>query len=144
MDLAKDDTSCSIDPSDVSVNAGDRVRLAIQLPLADIQQGATGSLEVTGEKQTLQLKIDGLVISASGGALGTGVTEFDREITSGLPRQLRLQRPHRRRLRHPLRRRKDRRLHRELSRGRTPVRPPYARAAIQFSGASAPTLVALS
>ena len=47
MDLAKDDASCSIEPSDVAVNAGDRVRLAIQLPLADIQQGATGSLEVT-------------------------------------------------------------------------------------------------
>ena len=83
MDLAKDDASCSIEPSDVAVNAGDRVRLAIQLPLADIQQGATGSLEVTGDKQTLQLKIDGLEISASGGALGTGVTEFDREIESG-------------------------------------------------------------
>lgn len=83
MDLAKDDASCSIEPSDVAVNAGDRVRLAIQLPLADIQQGATGSLEVTGDKQTLQLKIDGLQISASGGALGTGVTEFDREIESG-------------------------------------------------------------
>ncbi len=83
MNLTKEeDGTCSIDPSEVSVQMGNRVRLAIQLPI-EIAQGATKSLEVVGEKQQLQFKIDGLEMSASGGAFGTGKTAFDMEIESG-------------------------------------------------------------
>ena len=84
MDLTKaEDGTCSIDPSEVSVQMGNRVRLAIQLPISGIAQGTTGSLEVTGDKQSLQFKIDGLEMTASGGAFGTGKTAFDLEIESG-------------------------------------------------------------
>ena len=82
MDITKDDTSCSIDPSEITVLMGQRVNMAIQLP-TEIAQGATKSLEVVGEKQQLQFKIDGLEMSASGGAFGTGKTAFDVEIESG-------------------------------------------------------------
>ena len=78
----EEDAECSIDPSEVAVQMGNRVRLAIQLP-TDIAQGTTGSLEVTGEKQQLQFKIDGLEMTASGGAFGTGKTAFDIELESG-------------------------------------------------------------
>ena len=85
MDVAKDDAGCSIDPSEVAVTMGNRVRLAIQLPLEEGQmgQGATKSIVVTGEKQSAQFKIDGLQMSASGGAFGTGKTEFDITLESG-------------------------------------------------------------
>ena len=62
---------------------GQRVRLALQLPGAAVTQGTTGSLEVTGDRQQLQFKIDRLEMTASGGAFGTGKTEFDMEIESG-------------------------------------------------------------
>ena len=83
MDLTKDDASCSVEPSEVTVQMGQRVRLAIQLPLAEISQGTTGSLVVSGEKKTLQFNIEGLEMTASGGAFGTGKTQFDMEIESG-------------------------------------------------------------
>ena len=73
---------CSIDPSEVTVQMGNRVRLAIQLP-TEIAQGTTGSLEVTGDKQQLQFVIEGLEMTASGGAFGTGKTAFDIELESG-------------------------------------------------------------
>ena len=83
IDVTKEeDADCSIDPSDVAVQMGNRVRLAIQLP-TEIAQGTTGSLEVTGEKQQLQFKIEGLEMTASGGAFGTGKTAFDIELESG-------------------------------------------------------------
>ena len=82
MNIAKDDTGCSIDPSEITVLMGQRVNMAIQLP-TEIAQGATKSLEVVGEKQQLQFKIDGLEMTASGGAFGTGKTAFDVEIESG-------------------------------------------------------------
>ena len=59
------------DPSEVTVQMGNRVNLAIQLP------------EVVGGNQQFQFKIDGLEMTASGGALGTGKTAFDVEIESG-------------------------------------------------------------
>ena len=85
MDVTKDDTGCSLDPSEVAVTMGNRVRLAVQLPLEEGQmgQGATKSIVVTGEKQSVQFKIEGLQISASGGAFGTGKTEFDLTLESG-------------------------------------------------------------
>jgi hypothetical protein len=83
IDIAREEGGdCSIDPNEVTVQEGQRVRLAIQLPI-EIAQGATKSLEVVGEKQQLQFKIDGLEMSASGGAFGTGKTAFDIEIGSG-------------------------------------------------------------
>ncbi len=82
MTIAIDDTGCSIDPSEVTVLMGQRVNMAIQLPI-EIAQGATKSLEVVGEKQKFQFKIDGLEMTASGGAFGTGKTAFDVEIESG-------------------------------------------------------------
>ena len=82
MNITKDDTGCSIDPSEITVLMGQRVNMAIQLP-TEIAQGATKSLEVVGEKQQLQFKIDGLEMTASGGAFGTGKTAFDVEIESG-------------------------------------------------------------
>ena len=85
MNMTKDDTGCSIDPSEITVTMGNRVRLAVQLPLEEGQmgQGATKSIVVTGEKKSLQFKIDGLQMSASGGAFGTGKTEFDITLESG-------------------------------------------------------------
>ena len=85
MDMTKDDAGCSIDPNEISVTMGNRVRLAVQLPLEEGQmgQGATKSIVVTGEKKSLQFKIDGLQMSASGGAFGTGKTEFDITLESG-------------------------------------------------------------
>ena len=85
MDVTKDDASCSIDPDAVNVTMGSRVRLAIQLPLEEGQmgQGATKSIVVTGEKQSADFKIDGLQMTASGGAFGTGKTEFDITLESG-------------------------------------------------------------
>ena len=83
IDVSKEEgADCSIDPSEVTVQMGNRVRLAIQLP-TEIAQGTTGSLEVTGDKQQLQFKIEGLEMTASGGAFGTGKTAFDIEIESG-------------------------------------------------------------
>ena len=82
MSVAIDDTGCSIDPNEVAVLMGQRVNMAIQLPI-EIAQGATKSLEVVGEKQKLQFKIDGLEMTASGGAFGTGKTAFDVAIESG-------------------------------------------------------------
>lgn len=82
IDVALTDGECSIDPSDVTVQMGNRVRLAIQLP-TEIAQGTTGSLEVTGDKEQLQFKIEGLEMTASGGAFGTGKTAFDIELESG-------------------------------------------------------------
>ena len=83
IDIAKEEGgACSIDPSEVTVLMGQRVRLAIQLPI-EIAQGATKSLEVVGEKQQLQFNIEGLEMSASGGAFGTGKTAFDIELESG-------------------------------------------------------------
>ena len=83
IDVTKEEgADCTIDPSEVAVQMGNRVRLAIQLP-TEIAQGTTGSLEVTGDKQQLQFKIDGLQMTASGGAFGTGKTAFDIELESG-------------------------------------------------------------
>ena len=82
MEIAKDADTCSIDPNEITVLMGQRVNLAIQLP-TEIAQGATKSLEVVGEKQQLQFTIDGLEMTASGGAFGTGKTAFDVEIESG-------------------------------------------------------------
>ena len=83
IDITKEEGGdCSIDPNEVTVQMGNRVRLAIQLPI-EIAQGATKSLEVVGEKQQLQFKIEGLEMTASGGAFGTGKTAFDIEIESG-------------------------------------------------------------
>lgn len=84
IDVTKEEGGdCSIDPNEVTVQMGNRVRLAIQLPIPGIAQGTTGSLEVTGEKQQLQFKIEGLEMTASGGAFGTGKTAFDIELESG-------------------------------------------------------------
>ncbi len=85
MNMTKDDAGCSIDPNEIAVTMGNRVRLAVQLPLEEGQmgQGATKSIVVTGEKKSLQFKIDGLQMSASGGAFGTGKTEFDITLESG-------------------------------------------------------------
>lgn len=83
IDVTKEEGGdCSIDPSEVAVQMGNRVRLAIQLP-TEIAQGTTGSLEVTGDKQQLQFVIEGLEMTASGGAFGTGKTAFDIELESG-------------------------------------------------------------
>ena len=82
MEIAKDADTCSIDPNEITVLMGQRVNLAIQLP-TEIAQGATKSLEVVGEKQQLQFTIDGLEMTASGGAFRTGKTAFDVEIESG-------------------------------------------------------------
>ena len=92
MDLSKDDTSCAIAEieddttrTDIEVTMGGRVSMGIQLPLEEGQmgQGATKSIVVTGERQRLQFKIDGLQLSAPGGAFATGTTEFDITMEAG-------------------------------------------------------------
>ena len=102
MNIAKDDTGCSIDPSEITVLMGQRVNMAIQLP-TEIAQGATKSLEVVGEKQQLQFKIDGLEMTASGGAFWDRQDRLRRRNRVWRPSQLSVQRSERRRVRHPLR-----------------------------------------
>ena len=82
IDLTKTEAGCTADPADVTVQFGQRVRLAIQLP-TEIQQGTTRSLEVVGEVFEVTYVISGLEISASGGALGTGITAISLVLSSG-------------------------------------------------------------
>lgn len=83
IDLTKTDEGCQAEPADLEFSKSSRIRLAIQLPTEGIQQGATGSLEVTGERTQATYKVDGLQIRNSAGAFGSGVTEVDLTLTSG-------------------------------------------------------------
>ena len=82
VNLVKDDTGCTADPADITVALANRVRLAIQLP-ADIQQGASQSLIVVGDGDEVTYQIAGMELATTGGALGTGVKEFDQLLSAG-------------------------------------------------------------
>ena len=71
----------SSDPAEITVASSQRVRLAIQLPIEIVQ--TTGSAQVAGESITVDYKIEGLEITGSGGALGTGVSEIALSINQG-------------------------------------------------------------
>ncbi len=86
VDVEKTDAGCSADPADITVSDGQRVRLAIQLQGATIASTGTGSAKVEGERKQVTYQIDGLVISSSGGAFGTGVTDVNLELDSGTRR----------------------------------------------------------
>ena len=80
--LAKTDAGCTATPADISVPAGGRVNLAIQLP-TELRQGSTRSLEVVGERVEITYKIDGLEISGAAGAMAAGTKEIDVTFLSG-------------------------------------------------------------
>ena len=86
VDVEKTDTGCTADPSDITVSEGSRVNFAVQLTGGEVTTTATGSTELQGEREKVSYKVDGLAISSSGGAFGTGVTEVDLELETGTRR----------------------------------------------------------
>lgn len=87
VDVEKTDDGCAVDPADITVSDGQRVRLAVQLQSdVEIKTTATGSTALEGERETATYQIDGLTISSSGGAFGTGVTEVNLDLESGTRR----------------------------------------------------------
>ena len=87
VDLTKTDEGCSVDPADITVADGQRVRLAVQLQSdLELKTTATGSTTLEGEREVATYQIDGLIISGSGGAFGTGVSDVNLELDSGTRR----------------------------------------------------------
>ncbi len=86
VDVAKTDEGCTVSPSDITVGVGGRVSLAVQLTGASLTTTETGSTKMEGERQTATYQIQGLTISSSGGAFGTGVTEVDLDLETGTRR----------------------------------------------------------
>ena len=87
VDVEKTDDGCAVDPADITVSDGQRVRLAVQLQSdVEIKTTATGSTALEGERETATYHINGLTISSSGGAFGTGVTEVNLDLESGTRR----------------------------------------------------------
>ncbi len=82
VDLVKNETGCSADPADITLVASARVRLAIQLA-GDVVQSQGGSTAIQGERDQVIYSIQGLAITGSAGAWGTGVTEVNIELDSG-------------------------------------------------------------
>lgn len=86
VDVEKTDAGCSADPADITVSEGSRVNFAVQLTGGEVTTTATGSTELQGEREQASYKVDGLAITSSGGAFGTGVTEVDLELETGTRR----------------------------------------------------------
>ena len=87
VDVEKTDAGCTVDPANITVSDGQRVRLAVQLQSdVEITTTQTGSTKLEGERETATYQIDGLVISSSGGAFGTGKTEVNLDLESGTRR----------------------------------------------------------
>ena len=86
VDVEKSDAGCTADPSDITVSEGSRVNFAVQLTGGELTTTATGSTQLQGEREKVSYKIDGLAISSSGGAFGTGVTEVNLELETGTRR----------------------------------------------------------
>ncbi|MYC05647.1 MAG: hypothetical protein F4X57_00435 [Chloroflexi bacterium] len=85
IDVEKTDDGCTADPADIVVGDGQRVRLAVQLQGGGeiTTSGGTGSTQFVGERDSAVYSVDGLTISSSGGALGSGVTALNLELESG-------------------------------------------------------------
>ena len=85
VDVEKTDGGCTADPANIDVSDGQRVRLAVQLQGGGeiTTSGGTGSTQFVGERDEAVYSIDGLQITSSGGAFGTGVTEVNLELESG-------------------------------------------------------------
>ncbi len=84
IDIEKTDDGCSAEPADITVANGQRLRLAVQLQSdVELKTTATGSTTVEGDRDTVTYQIDGLTISGSGGAFGTGVTDVNLDLESG-------------------------------------------------------------
>lgn len=87
VDVSKTDGACTVDPSDITVSDGQRVRLAVQLQSdVNITTTQTGSTKLEGEREQANYQIQGLTIASSGGAFGTGVTEVNLDLESGTRR----------------------------------------------------------
>lgn len=87
IDVENTDDGCVADPADITVGEGQRIRLAIQLQSeVNITTTGTGSTKVEGEREKVTYQIDGLTISSSGGAFGTGVTDVNLDLESGTRR----------------------------------------------------------
>ena len=87
VDVENTDDGCTVDPADITVADGQRVRLAVQLQSdVELSTTATGSTTVEGERETANFSIDGLTISGSGGAFGAGVTNVNLDLESGTRR----------------------------------------------------------
>ena len=69
VDVEKTEGGCTVNPADITVADGQRVRLAVQLQ-SDVELKTT-------------YQVDGLTIASSGGAFGLGVTDVNIEIESG-------------------------------------------------------------
>ena len=82
VDLTKSEAGCTANPADISVASNQRVRMAIQLP-TEIGQSSSGSLTVTGDRDTVNYTISGLELASTAGAFGLGVTEFNLELDAG-------------------------------------------------------------
>ena len=86
VDVEKTDAGCTADPADITVSAGGRINFAVQLQGGELTTTATGSTQMVGERESVNYKIEGLVIEGSSGAFGTGVTEVDLDLESGARR----------------------------------------------------------
>lgn len=87
VDVEKTEEGCTVDPADITVSDGQRVRLAVQLQSdVELKTTATGSTTFEGEREEATYQIDGLTISSSGGAFGTGVTDVNLDLESGTRR----------------------------------------------------------
>lgn len=87
VDVEKSDGGCTVDPADITVADGQRVRLAVQLQSdVELKTTATGSTTLEGDREQATYQIQGLVISSSGGAFGTGTTEVNLDLESGTRR----------------------------------------------------------
>ena len=84
VDVEKTDGGCAVDPADITIADGQRVRLAVQLQSdLELKTTATGSTTLEGERELATYQVDGLTIASSGGAFGLGVTDVNIEIESG-------------------------------------------------------------
>ena len=52
----------------------------------ELKTTATGSTTLEGERELVTYQVEGLTISSSGGAFGTGVTDVNLELESGTRR----------------------------------------------------------
>ena len=69
VDVEKTDEGCTADPANITVITGQRIRLAVQLQ--------------SHEHGRVSYRINGLTISSSGGALGSGATNVNLALESG-------------------------------------------------------------
>jgi plastocyanin len=86
VDVEKTDAGCTAEPADITVSEGARVNFAVQLTGGEVTTTATGSTQLQGEREQANYRIEGLVISSSGGAFGPGVTEVDLNLETGTRR----------------------------------------------------------